>query len=229
MSNSVHHTDVSSTTVLSSPSGSAVSVSSAAGNHITTSVIFAKSTHSKVVTTTSTTSSLQTTHLSTKASTGSAVPGEGFVILQIRLQRQYIDAYNDPASMEYQILSTNITIELNRIYREIYGTRFLRCYVIRFWPGSVGVDTELIFKNQTVLPNATSIEESLTTAIAESKVFLDVIPNSIIVVQQQDSPSTTKQTQTTQNVTIMQTSSAVAPVLSSMLFMLLLLLWNETM
>ncbi|KAL1246718.1 hypothetical protein QQF64_034349 [Cirrhinus molitorella] len=208
-------------------SGTTVSVSSAAGNHITTSVIFANSTHSKI-TTTSTTSSLQTTHLSTKASTGSAVPGEGFVILQIRLQRQYIDAYNNPASMEYQILSTNITIELNRIYREMYGVRFLRCYVIRFWPGSVGVDTELIFKNQTVLPNATSIEESLTTAIAESKVFLGVIPSSIIVVEQQDSTSTTRQTQTTQSVPIMQTSSAVAPVLSSMLFMLLLLLWNET-
>lgn len=45
----------------------------------------------------------------------------------------------------------------------------------------MGVDTELIFKNQTVLPNATSIEESLKTAIAESKVFLGVIPSSITV------------------------------------------------
>ncbi|KAF4117970.1 hypothetical protein G5714_000021 [Onychostoma macrolepis] len=223
MSSSVHHTDVSNTTV---QSGTTVSVSSAAGKHITTSVIFSNSTHSKV--TSSTTSSLQTTHLSTKASTGSAVQGEGFVILQIRLQRQYIDAYNNPASMEYQILSINITIELNRIYREIYGTRFLRCFVIRFWPGSVGVDTELIFKNQTVLPNATSIAESLKTAIAESKVFLVVIPSSIIVVEQQDSTSTTRQTQTSQSVPIMQTSSAVAPALSS-IFMLLLLLWNETL
>ncbi|XP_043110214.1 mucin-5AC-like [Puntigrus tetrazona] len=206
------------TTVLSSPSPS-----SAASNHVTTSVIFSNSSHSNVVTT-STTSSLQTTHLSTKASTGSAVQGEGFVILQIRLQRQYIDAYNNPASVEYQILSRNITIELNQIYRVIYGIHFLRCYVIRFWPGSVGVDTELIFKNQTVVPYATSIEESLKTAIAESKVFLGVIPSSITVVQQQDSTSTTSQTQTSQSVPVMLTSSAVTRILSSMLFMLLLLL-----
>ncbi|XP_042609772.1 uncharacterized protein LOC122142761 [Cyprinus carpio] len=228
MSSSVHRTDVSNTTVLLSPSGTTLSVSGAAGNQITTSVMFSNSTHSKVVTT-STTSSVRTTHLSTKAFTGSAVTGEGFVILHILLQMQYIDAYNNPASMEYQILSRNITIELNRIYREIYGTRFLRCYVIRLWPGSVGVDTELIFKNQTVLPNATSIEESLKTAIAESKVFLGVIPSSITVVEQQYTTSTTSHTQTSQSVPIMQTSSAVAPVLSSMLFMLLLLLWNETL
>ncbi len=45
----------------------------------------------------------------------------------------------------------------------------------------MGVNTELIFKNSTVLPNATSIEESLKTAIAESKLFLGVIPSSITV------------------------------------------------
>lgn len=44
------------------------------------------------------------------------------------------------------------------------------------------MDTELIFKNQTVLPNATSIQDTLKTAIAESKVFLiSVIPSSISV------------------------------------------------
>lgn len=48
-------------------------------------------------------------------------------------------------------------------------------------PGSVGVDAELIFKNQTVLPNATSIADTLTTAVVESKVFIGVIPSSITV------------------------------------------------
>lgn len=47
--------------------------------------------------------------------------------------------------------------------------------------GSVGVDTQLIFKNETVLPNSTSIEEDLKFAIVESTVFLGVIPNSITV------------------------------------------------
>ncbi|KTF83471.1 hypothetical protein cypCar_00042312 [Cyprinus carpio] len=94
---------------------------------------------------------------------------------------QYIDAYNNPASMEYQTLAINITTELNRFFREIYGIHFLRCYVQRFWPEPVGVDTELIFKSQTVLPNTTSIVDTLMTAIVELKVFFGTIPLSITV------------------------------------------------
>ncbi|XP_039537983.1 uncharacterized protein LOC120486186 [Pimephales promelas] len=210
------------------------STSITTANKISTSILFVNSTHSKSVTTSTTStsqppSSLPTSRRSTTVYTGSAVPGEGFVILQIRLEITYIEAFNNPASTEYQTLSLNITIELNRVYQEIFGTTFLRCYVKRFWPGSVGVDTELIFKNQTVVPNATKIQETLKTAITESKVFIfSVIPSSISVVEQQDSTLTTRQTQRTQTT---QTSSAIAPALSSMLFMLLLLLllWNETL
>lgn len=48
-------------------------------------------------------------------------------------------------------------------------------------PGSVGVDMQLIFKSDTVLPNKESIEDNLKSAIAESKVFLDIIPSSVVV------------------------------------------------
>ncbi|XP_048035054.1 uncharacterized protein LOC125260626 [Megalobrama amblycephala] len=220
-----HLTDTTISTSTSITTAPAVFLSSAAANQTTTSVIFTNSTHSKVFTT-STTSALPTTHLSTKASTGSAMSGEGFIILQIRLQLQYIDAYYNPASMEYLTLSLNISTELNRFFREIYGTYFLRCYVKRFWPGSVGVDTELIFKNQNVLPNATSIADILMKGVIESNVFLDMIPSSITVVEAQHSSLTNRQTQSSQCVPTMQASSAVSPVLSSMLLMLLLLLWN---
>lgn len=68
--------------------------------------------------TTAATFSISTTQLPTKASTGPAVPGEVFVILQIRLHIQYVDAYNNPASLEYQTLSRNITME---VFKEIFS------------------------------------------------------------------------------------------------------------
>ncbi len=46
----------------------------------------------------------------------------------------------------------------------------------------MGVETQLIFTNELVIPNATSIKENLLTGIDELKVFLgSVIPSSVIV------------------------------------------------
>ncbi len=51
-------------------------------------------------------------------------------------------------------------------------------------PGSVGVDTELIFNNETVLPKARVIENHLKESITKSRAFLGpVIPSSIIVCE----------------------------------------------
>lgn len=53
--------------------------------------------------------------------------------------------------------------------------------VIHSRSGSVGVDMQLIFINETVLPNATSIQDDLKTGIVQTNVSLPVIPSSIIV------------------------------------------------
>ncbi|KAI4880207.1 hypothetical protein NFI96_020535 [Prochilodus magdalenae] len=101
--------------------------------------------------------------------------------------RIFIPAYRDPSSTEYQILAHNVTTELNRGYKLMYPLTFQRIIIISFWqvpskiflPGSVGVTTQLIFINQTVVPNITDTEQSLKTAISKANVFLDVIPSSI--------------------------------------------------
>lgn len=49
-------------------------------------------------------------------------------------------------------------------------------------PGSVGVDTALIFTNETVLPKAKVIEKNLETAIVESRAFLGSVLTSSITV-----------------------------------------------
>ncbi|XP_030643715.1 myb-like protein M [Chanos chanos] len=88
-------------------------------------------------------------------------------------------------------------ILLNRGYRRIYPLTFLRCIVIRFWPGSVGVDTQLIFRNQTVVPNITDTTDSLRQAINESTVFLNIIPSSITAEERNLTSATSSPQMTT--------------------------------
>ncbi|KAL7852156.1 hypothetical protein SRHO_G00179410 [Serrasalmus rhombeus] len=122
---------------------------------------------------------------SSPATTAMVVPareGEGGIILIVRMQQVFIPAYNDPSSTEYNTLVSNITAELNRGFREMFPLTFLRCYVLRLWNGSVGVDTHLVFINETVLPNATVLTDSLKSAINDSTICLDIIPSSISTV-----------------------------------------------
>ena len=44
----------------------------------------------------------------------------------------------------------------------------------------MGVTANLIFHNESVVPNITSAEDSLKTALNESLVFLNVITGSIV-------------------------------------------------
>lgn len=46
-------------------------------------------------------------------------------------------------------------------------------------PGSVGVTSQLIFQNQSVVPNITDVADSLKQTINESIVYLNVITSSI--------------------------------------------------
>ncbi len=46
----------------------------------------------------------------------------------------------------------------------------------------MGVDVQLIFTNESVIPNATSIEDNLKTGIQESNVFLASVNISSIIV-----------------------------------------------
>lgn len=50
-------------------------------------------------------------------------------------------------------------------------------FIVR--PGSVGVTSQLIFQNQSVVPNITDVVESLKQGLNESIIFLNVITSSI--------------------------------------------------
>ncbi|XP_076839272.1 uncharacterized protein LOC143484441 [Brachyhypopomus gauderio] len=147
--------------------------------------------------------------LSTQATTTTPVPAkpqEGVLILEFRIQRVFIPAYNDPSSAQYKNLALNITTQLITFYKVKFPLTFRRCYVLRFWMGSVGVDTQLIFNNDSVVPNVTTVAESLDSAINKSEIFLNIVPNSIVVTSNIESTTTTTsstvlytQTQISQN------------------------------
>lgn len=50
-------------------------------------------------------------------------------------------------------------------------------------PGSVGVTTQLIFENDTVVPDETDIKEALTEILDTSLIYLNIIRSSIVVCE----------------------------------------------
>ncbi|KAG5848295.1 hypothetical protein ANANG_G00096980 [Anguilla anguilla] len=77
-------------------------------------------------------------------------------------------------------------MELNRVYGNAFGRRYRRSNVASFSRGpsfpradTVQVETNLIFQNETVVPNATQAATVLRQAINNSNTFLDAVPGSI--------------------------------------------------
>ncbi|KAL7841679.1 hypothetical protein SRHO_G00253700 [Serrasalmus rhombeus] len=165
---------------------------------------------------TTTTSTTKITVPTTTVSNEPPNENEGYLFLRFRIIRVFIPQYYDPSSTEYKILEKNVTTELNRGYKLMYPLIFRRTILISFWPGSVGVTTQLIFDNQTVVPNLTNTEQSLRVAINESAVFLDIIPSSIeadlqivnaTTTNAQSSTATSAATTTTSKQTTTRTAS----------------------
>ncbi|KAJ8335943.1 hypothetical protein SKAU_G00392850 [Synaphobranchus kaupii] len=80
--------------------------------------------------------------------------------------------------------------KLNRGYRHAFPLTFLRCIVVGFSRGppfsfpftrmdSVRAETNLIFRNRTVVPNITMAVTTLIQALNDSTVFLDIVPSTI--------------------------------------------------
>ncbi|KAL7875421.1 hypothetical protein AOLI_G00103840 [Acnodon oligacanthus] len=161
------------------------------------------------------TSAISTTSLAFQTEKVMAEPakGEGVLTLHLRMQRVFISAYNNTASAEYITLAKNITSELDRAYQELFAHTYLRCYVLRFWPNPMGVDVQLIFRNETVVPNITFTIDSLISAIYNLKVFLDIIPSNITATVGQEVLTNLSSSATTgtyaPNATITTTANSI--------------------
>ncbi|XP_043105934.1 uncharacterized protein LOC122352554 [Puntigrus tetrazona] len=138
---------------------------------------------------------------------------EGYLYLKFRIVRIFIPDYNDKSTSAYKALERNVTTELNRGYRYVFPTIFLRVFIIEFWPGSVGVTSQLIFQNQSVVPNITDVVDSLKDTINEYIVNLNVITSSISAYPRNETTSATTPSVTT-GATTME-SSQFATTISS--------------
>lgn len=76
------------------------------------------------------------------------------------------------------------TILLNNFFRN-YITKFvsLVLFLCVFRPGSVEVTNQLIFENQTIVPDETETEEAFIECLDKSIVFLNVVRSSILACE----------------------------------------------
>uniref|UniRef100_W5MI60 SEA domain-containing protein n=1 Tax=Lepisosteus oculatus TaxID=7918 RepID=W5MI60_LEPOC len=129
---------------------------------------------------TAVTSSAQTTDTTTTMTTIiTTSERNGIILLTFRMIRDFQDELNNSSSAKYKQLAQNVSGEVSTLYKKKYPLTFLRCEVKRFWSGSVGVDVDLIFRNETVVPNITNVISDLQISEAQSETFLNIIPSSI--------------------------------------------------
>ena len=81
------------------------------------------------------------------------------VNVQIRLDQHFNETLKDPTSAEYLKLSDAIVTSLTPIYKNILG--FIKVVIIRFTPGSIITDYEVILDNQINKGSDTSVKDEI--------------------------------------------------------------------
>ncbi|KAJ8335944.1 hypothetical protein SKAU_G00392860 [Synaphobranchus kaupii] len=84
------------------------------------------------------------------------------------------------------MLADNVTTQLNSVYRSAFPSTYRRSNVRSFSPGppttridTVIVQTNLIFQNQAAVPDITTAATTLTQALTNSQVSLDIVSSTI--------------------------------------------------
>ena len=80
------------------------------------------------------------------------------VIITVR-NRDFIEDYRNLQSPKTRALIQELTAELVRFFKELYGDSFEGIVIIRLFEGSVGVNFELSLKPSSNVTNTTVVEE----------------------------------------------------------------------
>ena len=80
------------------------------------------------------------------------------MIITIR-NRRFIDDYSDLQSPKTRVLIVELTKELARFFKGIFGDSFDGIIIISLFEGSVGVNFELSLKPSSNVTNTTVVEE----------------------------------------------------------------------
>ncbi|KAK2817060.1 hypothetical protein Q5P01_025251 [Channa striata] len=106
-------------------------------------------------------------------------PQQQIINLGFRLNDEFKPAFSNKSSPDFIQLRTNVSRALDNVYSRKYGHIFIRSEVNNFSPGSIVVQADLIFNNETTLPNTSSVIEALQTAPSTANFTLNLNTSSI--------------------------------------------------
>nr|XP_020457686.1 mucin-2-like [Monopterus albus] len=101
------------------------------------------------------------------------------VQLGFKLEQTFKAELANTTSPEFMELSNKVTAQLDRVYSEKYGNSFNRTIVRSFRQGSIEVQADLIFNNESTTPNASSVVQTLVVAASGPDFNLTVNTSSI--------------------------------------------------
>ena len=116
------------------------------------------------------------------------------MIITVR-NREFIDDYRDLQAPKTRVLIVELTAQLARFFKGIFGDSFEGILIISLFKGSVGVNFELSLKPSSNVTNTTVVEELKKDNGTQSLGFLEL--GEISAVEQiQPTTQTTVMTST---------------------------------
>nr|XP_032824793.1 putative GPI-anchored protein pfl2 [Petromyzon marinus] len=110
-----------------------------------------------------------------KTSTPTAGPNVAYSVFFKIVNQVFSPDLDNNTSPAYKTLENNIVQQLDQIFRQKYGSKFSRTLVFRFWPGSVNVDAEAIFVN-----DSPPVKENVLRAFVSGLAPNATIPNTLL-------------------------------------------------
>ncbi|XP_027872861.1 mucin-5AC-like isoform X8 [Xiphophorus couchianus] len=157
-----------------------------------------------------------TTTLATTMTTTPAPPLKPKLKLEFKVQEKFTQELSKKESPEYKTLEKRVTVELDGVYNEKYGSKYNRSVINGFREGSIVVDSELVFNNETALPNTSDVVETLKNASSSPGFnftvnITSIVAEVVIPTPLPPVPTTAITTPTTANMTSV-TANATTPV-----------------
>ena len=109
------------------------------------------------------------------------------MIITVR-NREFIDDYRDLQAPKTRVLIVELTAELVRFFKGIFGDSFEGIIIISLFEGSVGVNFELSLKPSSNVTNTTVVEELKRSNGTQALGFLEL--GEISAVEQIPEPTT---------------------------------------
>uniref|UniRef100_H3C388 SEA domain-containing protein n=1 Tax=Tetraodon nigroviridis TaxID=99883 RepID=H3C388_TETNG len=107
------------------------------------------------------------------------------ISLEFKMQQKFTQDLTNTSSPAFQQLEETVTTALNQVYSAKFGSGFNRTIVNSFSQGSVVVNSELIFRNSSSVPDTAAVVSALVEAASNNSNFSIPVNVSTIVATHQ--------------------------------------------